>query len=383
MLGYDVRRYQLVAFVIGSTLAGLSGVLYTAWGQYIVPAAMALPAAAMPIIWVAVGGRKDLTATLIGTLFVLWLFQTLIVISQQYALDRDRRASARHDPLHAWWLHRLGCREPRRDIQLAPAPGRALGGVESRRERWSVRMTVLLETTNLSKHFGGLKAVDDLSLAVRGGRAALPDRAERRRQEHILPSSSSAAIRRPPAPSASAARTSRSCTPPRASAAASASRSRCLVSLPSCRCGRTSTSRCSTRFAGPELTREIDRLLALVDLTAEAAQAGGAARAWPEAMARDRAWRSALRPKLLLLDEPTAGMSPEETYKTGEMIVELNRNGMTVLVVEHDMAFVRQIASAGDRAASRAAVRPGQHRRDHRTTRPSQEIYLGKGHHGH
>ncbi len=86
LLGYDIRRYQLVAFVVGSTLAGLSGVLYTAWGNFIVPAAMALPAAAMPIIWVAVGGRKDLTATLIGTLFVLWLFQTLIVISQQYAL---------------------------------------------------------------------------------------------------------------------------------------------------------------------------------------------------------------------------------------------------------------------------------------------------------
>ena len=86
LLGYDIRRYQLVVFVIGSALAGLSGVLYTAWGQYIVPASMALPAAAMPIIWVAVGGRKDLTATLIGTLFVLWLFQTLIVISQQYAL---------------------------------------------------------------------------------------------------------------------------------------------------------------------------------------------------------------------------------------------------------------------------------------------------------
>jgi branched-chain amino acid transport system permease protein len=64
----------------------LSGALYTAWGQFIVPAAMALPAAAMPIIWVAVGGRKDLTATLIGTLFVLWLFQNMIVVSQQYAL---------------------------------------------------------------------------------------------------------------------------------------------------------------------------------------------------------------------------------------------------------------------------------------------------------
>jgi len=86
LLGYDIRRYQLGAFVLGSGLAGLSGALYTAWGQFIVPASMALPAAAMPIIWVAVGGRKDLTATLIGTLFVLWLFQTLIVISQQYAL---------------------------------------------------------------------------------------------------------------------------------------------------------------------------------------------------------------------------------------------------------------------------------------------------------
>ncbi|HEX2527935.1 MAG TPA: branched-chain amino acid ABC transporter permease [Geminicoccus sp.] len=86
LLGYDIRRYQLAAFVIGSTLAGLSGALYTAWGQFIAPASMALPAAAMPIIWVAVGGRKDLTATMVGTLLVLWLFQSLIVISQQYAL---------------------------------------------------------------------------------------------------------------------------------------------------------------------------------------------------------------------------------------------------------------------------------------------------------
>ena len=37
MLGYDIRKYQLAAFVIGGALAGLSGVLYTAWGQYITP----------------------------------------------------------------------------------------------------------------------------------------------------------------------------------------------------------------------------------------------------------------------------------------------------------------------------------------------------------
>ena len=52
----------------------------------------------------------------------------------------------------------------------------------------------------------------------------------------------------------------------------------------------------------------------------------------------------ALQPTLLLLDEPTAGMSPQETARTGDMIKRLNADGMTVLVVEHDMTFVRQIA---------------------------------------
>lgn len=51
-----------------------------------------------------------------------------------------------------------------------------------------------------------------------------------------------------------------------------------------------------------------------------------------------------LKPKLLLLDEPTAGMSPEETRATGEIVKQLNADGVSVLAVEHDMAFVRQVA---------------------------------------
>jgi branched-chain amino acid transport system permease protein len=86
LLGYDVRKYQLAVFVIGSALAGLSGGLYTAWGQFITPASMGLPAAAMPIVWVAFSGRSDLTATLIGTFAVLLTFQTITIYSQQYAL---------------------------------------------------------------------------------------------------------------------------------------------------------------------------------------------------------------------------------------------------------------------------------------------------------
>ena len=86
LLGYDVRRYQLTAFVLGSALAGLSGVLYTSWGQFITPSSIGLPAAAMPIIWVAFSGRTDLTATLVGTFILLFGFQTLTIYSQEATL---------------------------------------------------------------------------------------------------------------------------------------------------------------------------------------------------------------------------------------------------------------------------------------------------------
>jgi len=86
MLGYDIRKYQLGMFLIGSALAGLSGVLYTSWGNYITPSSMGMTAAALPIVWVAVGGRSDLTATLLGTLLVLACFQALTIYGSQYAL---------------------------------------------------------------------------------------------------------------------------------------------------------------------------------------------------------------------------------------------------------------------------------------------------------
>lgn len=47
-------------------------------------------------------------------------------------------------------------------------------------------------------------------------------------------------------------------------------------------------------------------------------------------------------PKLLLVDEPVAGMTDAETEQTAELLVEINRT-RSVVVVEHDMAFVRAL----------------------------------------
>ena len=92
--------------------------------------------------------------------------------------------------------------------------------------------------------------------------------------------------------------------------------------------------------AKANLAKEEERLLNLLELSADAGTLAHGQQQWLEI-----GMALALKPKLLLLDEPTAGMSTEETFKTGELIQLLNAEGMTVLVVEHDMAFIQQIAT--------------------------------------
>ena len=97
------------------------------------------------------------------------------------------------------------------------------------------------------------------------------------------------------------------------------------------------------RLPKAQIDAEAQRLMTLLELDTQARQLAGklshGQQQWLEI-----GMALALRPRLLLLDEPTAGMSPEETFRTGELIQRLNADGMTVLVVEHDMAFIRQIA---------------------------------------
>src|SRR5271169_2849603 len=52
----------------------------------------------------------------------------------------------------------------------------------------------------------------------------------------------------------------------------------------------------------------------------------------------------ATKPKLLLLDEPTAGMNPAETLELADQIQSLNRNGLTILLIEHKLDVVAMLA---------------------------------------
>ena len=51
----------------------------------------------------------------------------------------------------------------------------------------------------------------------------------------------------------------------------------------------------------------------------------------------------ASQPKVLMLDEPVAGMNPEETHRMAALIRRVNAAGTSIVVVEHDMSFVMQL----------------------------------------
>jgi ABC-type branched-subunit amino acid transport system permease subunit len=86
LFGYDIRARQLVIFVIAAVLAGVSGLLYVQWGNYITPTQVGLLQAALPVIWVAVGGRDSLIAVAITTYLLNWLTYALSSAGNQYAL---------------------------------------------------------------------------------------------------------------------------------------------------------------------------------------------------------------------------------------------------------------------------------------------------------
>ena len=90
--------------------------------------------------------------------------------------------------------------------------------------------------------------------------------------------------------------------------------------------------------ADAEVTGMLDRLRLAAQRGTRAAELSHGQQQWLEIGVALMA-----RPRLLLLDEPTAGMSPRETEATAELLRELT-GGTTTVIVEHDLAFVRRIA---------------------------------------
>lgn len=68
--GYNIAFIKLVVFTIGGGLAALGGVFYASWGNYVDPSVFSIAFAALPVVWVSIGGRESLLGTIGATLVI-------------------------------------------------------------------------------------------------------------------------------------------------------------------------------------------------------------------------------------------------------------------------------------------------------------------------
>lgn len=87
----------------------------------------------------------------------------------------------------------------------------------------------------------------------------------------------------------------------------------------------------------------------------------------------------AQNPKVLLVDEPAAGMTDEETHRTGELLISL-AGKHSIVVIEHDMTFVKQIARDGLVTVLHQGSVLCEGKFDAVQSNPKvREVYLGRG----
>ncbi len=109
---------------------------------------------------------------------------------------------------------------------------------------------------------------------------------------------------------------------------------------------RTSAAALTSILRGPKFRREEAETRAraqeLLDFVGLGRTSESLARNMPYGDQRKLEIARALAtdPQLLLLDEPTAGMNPQETRQTMELIFKIRDSGIAVVVIEHDMRFI-------------------------------------------
>ncbi|MFX4263436.1 ABC transporter ATP-binding protein [Pelotomaculum propionicicum] len=94
----------------------------------------------------------------------------------------------------------------------------------------------------------------------------------------------------------------------------------------------------------------VEKSIAALDLVGLASKKNELARnlAYGEQRRLEIARALAAEPVLLLLDEPAAGMNPQEKQTLMQMILNIRQTGVTILLVEHDMKFVMNISDCVD-----------------------------------
>ncbi|NVO14474.1 MAG: branched-chain amino acid ABC transporter ATP-binding protein/permease [Rhodoplanes sp.] len=163
--GINIFRTKTVAFGICAALGGLGGGLFAGAFSYISPDQFTFNEAIVLLTMALLGGVESAIGAVIGTILLVLLPEWLRFLRQAYLAVYGGAVIAImiFMPRGVWGLvvGRFVKSRPLSDDATAPLPLLARTG--------EVSDTIVLDVTGLAKHFGGLKAVDGVDLAVRKG----------------------------------------------------------------------------------------------------------------------------------------------------------------------------------------------------------------------
>ena len=356
LLGFDVRRYKLATFVLGGAIAGVAGAGYAAWAQFINPSVFGLQQAAFVAIWVLLGGRTSLLGAFVGVVLVQELTSRLggsggdstPIVLGAVLIAVVLLLPAGIVPTLQLWARRLvpGLGGPPPAAAAAPAGGGGNGHATapvlvSDQPQTGRGSEDTLRAEGLGKRFGGVRALDGVSADFPGrGLSCLigPNGAGKSTFFHLL----SGRFRPSAGEVVLDGRRITSWRPDRRARAGLGIK----LQVPSLyhelstaeNMWLAAYARTRSARSADERAAEMLSWLGLSDRAAEPASVlSHGQQQWLEI-----GMVVATEPKVILLDEPTAGMSAEETQRTARLVTTLAEQA-AVIVVEHDMDFVREL----------------------------------------
>lgn len=379
LLGYDVRGLKLTGFVIGGAIAGLAGVLHTSWGNTINPTVFNLDRATLVAIWVMVGGRTKLWGAFLGAALIQY-FSNFLGTTAQYAtpliLGATLIALVLFLPegiapaIEKLWqqVFPINCQV---DLPLSTPISLVDTPLEINKSY------EILIAKNLKCKFGNFWAVDGVDLEFKTGQPYCiigPNGAGKSTFFNLLTG-------RLRATGGQVIYDGEDVT-----ALMPFERARRGISIklqvPNIyhELSVYENLWLAAAIRYPNLVEKHAKMAQIVDeiglrdrLNTRAGELSHGEKQWLEI-----GMAAVTDPRLILLDEPTGGMSRGETLKTVELVKKLANNS-TVIVVEHDMEFVRQLGAFTTVFAQGKVLATGTIENIQQDERVL-EVYLGKAH---
>ncbi|TDD10255.1 ATP-binding cassette domain-containing protein [Nonomuraea deserti] len=385
LLGFDVRAYRLIGFAIGGAVAGVAGVLFASWQQIVTPDLFALSLAGSVAIWVLVGGRTSLGGAFVGAVLINAINSysdrltiggsaplaghgpiALGVILIVFVLVLPNGLVPGAGSLVKRLLNRAGP-----DVSDQPSYDlKALPGLFPRRTEGPVPQ---LRAAAVSKHFGGVRAVEHVDLSLdRGVRSLIgPNGAGK--------STFFAVLTGRLAPTSGRVHLGeRDVTRMRPYKRARLGvglkmQAPCVFPTLSVQENIWLAAYSADRNAARATARSRE-LSGWLGLTLPADLAGAQSHGTQQVL--EVMMVLAARPGVVLLDEPAAGMTSNETAALADAIRDLGRE-RTVVVVEHDMEFVESLESDVTLLVEGSVFLEGS-MEDLRADQRVLDIYLGR-----